>query len=358
MKRTCMKSVLVVSAMLLDATAQAQSSVTLYGIADAGVLYVSKTQNAAGGNGGKFLGFTDSGMLPSMLGLTGDEDLGGGLHAEFKLESGINMGNGGFNDSNGNLFGRQAWVGLRGNFGTLRAGVQFSPYFDSIRDADARGISQLGSNLVVFGVTALGTGIFNSNAIKYESPVLAGLQGSLMFAPGGVAGNFQANRQYSANLSYHQGGLGVFAAYYNGNNGGEETPFPTHLAMQARMIGASYKLDRLTAKASFANYKMAGSGVNNNVYNVGLDFLAAPAFDLNGGVWYMVNRDDTSSKSLMAAVGATYFLSKRTGVYTQVGVVNNKGHDNLGLQLGEAPTTAYAPAGTTVAVGIGMYHLF
>lgn len=358
MKYNLTKSALAASAMILATAAHAQSSVTLYGIVDAGVMYMSKTLNATGGNGGKFIGFTDSGSAPSVFGLKGDEDLGGGMHAEFNLESGINLGNGGFNNSNGNLFGRQAWVGVRGNLGSLRAGLQYSPFFDIVWEADPRALSQLGSNLVLYSYNALGTGVFNSNAIKYDSPVIAGLQGSVMFAPGGVAGDFQAGRQYSASLQYHWRDLGVFAAYYNGNNGGAMTPLPTNLGMQARIIGASYKFSALTAKASFTNYKMANSGINNDVYNVGVDFMAAPVINLNAGVWYMVNRDDTSSKSLLGAVGANYFLSKRTGIYTQLGVVNNKGHQNLGLAMGEAPTTLYAPAGTTFGVNVGIRHLF
>jgi predicted porin len=96
------------SGLMFVVGAHAQSSVTLYGLVDGGVLYLSKTQNSTGGNGGKLFGFTDSGQVPSQFGVRGTEDLGGGLSAEFKLESGISIANGGFNDSNGNFFGRQA----------------------------------------------------------------------------------------------------------------------------------------------------------------------------------------------------------------------------------------------------------
>jgi predicted porin len=357
-KRVLATSAVAASAMLFSIAAHAQSSVTLYGILDGGLLYLSKTQNASGGNGGKFFGFSDSIVMPSMFGMKGHEDLGGGMSAEFDLESGINISNGGLNDGNGNLFGRQAWVGLNGGFGSVRAGLQFSPFFDTAFALDPRNFSQFGASLPVYLNNAVATGAFNSNALKYTSPVLAGLQGSVMFAPGGVAGNFQAGRQYSADLSYHWDGLGVFAAYYNGNAGAPETPVPSKLAMNARMIGASYQFGTLTAKAAFTNYKMAGTGINNDVWDAGLDYMATPAIDLNGGVWYMVNRDDIQSKSLMAALGATYNLSKRTGVYAQLGVVNNKGSQNLGLNVGDAPTTVYAPAGTTVGVGVGIHHVF
>jgi predicted porin len=360
-KQILAKSAVAASITLFAMAAHAQSSVTLYGIVDGGLLYLSKTQNASGKNGGKFFGFSDSGELPSMFGLRGSEDLGGGLAAEFNLQSGINIGTGGLNDSNGNLFGRQAWVGLRGGFGTVRAGLQFSPFFDTAFALDPRGFSQFGATLPVYLNNAVATGVFNSNALKYTTPELAGLQASVMFAPGGVAGNFQAGRQYSADLSYHWNGVGVFAAYYNGNAGGAQTPVPTGLAMNARIIGASYTFDTLTAKASFTNYKMAETGVNNDVWNAGLDYVITPTIDVNGGVWYMVNRNDSSSKSLMGALGANYNLSKSTGLYAQVGVVNNKGNQNLGLDVGDAgntPGVLYAPTGTTVGVSVGVHHMF
>ncbi|WP_428996017.1 porin [Paraburkholderia ferrariae] len=92
---------------------RAQSSVTLYGVLDAGLLYTSRAVNASGTN----------------IGLRGTEDLGGGLSAIFDLESGIDVANGGFGNSNGNVFGRQAWIALNGGFGTLQAGLQYSPFW-------------------------------------------------------------------------------------------------------------------------------------------------------------------------------------------------------------------------------------
>ncbi|WP_156992365.1 porin, partial [Paraburkholderia oxyphila] len=78
MQKKLVKTALAGSALCFAVAAQAQSSVTLYGIVDAGLLYLSKTRDAAGGNGGKFFGFTDGGQMPSLFGLKGDEDLGGG----------------------------------------------------------------------------------------------------------------------------------------------------------------------------------------------------------------------------------------------------------------------------------------
>ncbi|WP_042336998.1 porin [Paraburkholderia ferrariae] len=358
-KRLGRASIVFAGLLALASGAHAQSSVTLYGLVDGGLLFLSKTQNASGGNGGRFIGFTDSGQVPSQFGLTGTEELGGGLAAEFRLESGIDIGNGGYNDSNGNFFGREAYLGLKGAFGEVKAGLQFSPFFNTLFALDPRGLSQFGSSLGIYVNNVAATGIFNANALSYESPLIEGFQGSVMFAPGGVAGNFPSGRQYSASLSWQWNGFTVSGALYDGNPGGSVvTTTPTNLGFDGRMIGVSWKYDKLTAKASFTNYKIAGSGMNNNVYGGGLDYFVMPDVDLNGGVWYVNNRNDSTDHSVLGALGASYFLSHRTTLYAQVGVVDNHGAENLGLSVGDVPTSLLAPPGKTVGAEIGMRHAF
>ncbi|RKR31342.1 MULTISPECIES: porin [Paraburkholderia] len=347
------------SSLMFAVSAHAQNSVTLYGIADTGLLYLSKTLNmATGGDGGKFVGLQNAGIAPSLFGLRGTEDLGGGLQAEFNLQSGIDLTNGGFNNSNGNLFGRLAYVGLKGTFGEVKAGLQFSPFFQSIWDLDPRAFSEFGSIVGIYANNVTATGAFNSNAISYTSPVVAGLQASAMLGFGGVAGNFQSGRQYSASLRYQWSGLTLSAAFYDGNPGGTvNTVPPTNVGFEGRMLAAAYKFGPVTAKASFTSFKVEG-GPSNNVYGGGLDFFALPQLDLNGGVWYVSDRNDTSSHSMMGALGATYFLSKTTGLYAQVGIVNNHGKANLGLTPAVGLTSLFAPTGTTTGATIGIMHMF
>lgn len=341
--------------LLLSGAAHAQSNVTLYGVVDGGLLYTSKTLDATGGNGGKQFSFVDGGSAPTQFGLTGTEDLGGGMKATFKLESGFSVANGAFNNSNGNLFGRQAYIGLTNSFGTVTLGLQFSPFFMALYDLDPRGLSQFGSGLPIYLDHVLGTGVFNANAVSYASPVVAGFSGSAMFAFGGVPGNFQSGRQYSVNLKYDNGTVMVEGAFYNGNSGGTvNTAPPTNVAFVGRMLGASYKIGKLTAKAAFTNYKVAG-GFNSNVYDAGLDFLAMPDLDLNGGIWYVSDRNETANHALLGALGVQYFLSHRTTLYGQVAVVNNRGAMDVGLSVNNA---LFSPAGTTTGVNIGIRHVF
>lgn len=236
----------------LAAAAHAQGSVTLYGVLDASVLYLSKTLNpVTGTNGGKLVGFGDSGLSPSVFGLKGTEDLGGGLKANFTLESGINIGTGGFNNLNGNLFGRRAWIGLSGGFGDVKLGLQFSPFFFALYDLDPR-LSLTGSSLLPWLNNVAGTGIFTRNAVSYTSPVIYGLQASVLYAFGNVPGNFQAGKQVSASLKWQWQNLMVEGAYFDSNASpdGDTVP-PTDVPFDGRMLGASYRFGSLTAKASF-----------------------------------------------------------------------------------------------------------
>jgi predicted porin len=350
-----LKLIAAASCLLAGGVAHAQSSVTLYGLVDGGLLYTNKTLNATTGqNGGSQFSMIDSGASPSQFGLMGTEDLGGGLKAEFKIESGISLSNGGFNDSNGNLFGRQAYVGLDSNYGDVKLGLQFSPFFLSMYDLDPRDASQFASGLITYVDNLLTTGIFNSNAISYSSPKIYGFQGSAMLGLGGVAGDFQAGRNYSVNLKYDTGTLLVEAGFYDGNAGGPATPVPSNLAFEGRIIGASYKFGKLTAKFSFVNYKVAG-GFNSNVYGGGLDWLAMPRLDLNGGVWYTSDRNDTTNHSIMGGIGTDYYLSRATTLYAQFGVVNNHGAMDTGLSIDGALNGV---TGTTVGADIGIRHIF
>src|ERR1700730_9646737 len=104
-------------ASALPIAAYAQSRVTLYGILDEGVVYQN---NTGGATGGKKVSLDSlAGINGSRWGLTGSEDLGGGLRAIFTLESGQNINNGTFGQG-GTEFGRQAFVGLgTDRFGSL-----------------------------------------------------------------------------------------------------------------------------------------------------------------------------------------------------------------------------------------------
>ncbi|WP_370127425.1 porin [Achromobacter sp. K91] len=111
--------------------ALAQSSLTLYGLADSYIEYRSNARPAAGSSssGGSSLRMNSGGLSGSRWGMRGVEDLGGGMQAVFALESGFYMHTGAMGEA-GRPFNRQAFLGLNGPYGMLSFGRQYVSMFD------------------------------------------------------------------------------------------------------------------------------------------------------------------------------------------------------------------------------------
>jgi predicted porin len=118
------KKTLIALAILgaFTGVASAQTSVTVYGVADAGLVF------EGGGAAGSVTKLSTGVQSGTRLGFKGVEDLGGGLSAKFLLETGIKIDTGGFNQG-GTAFGRQDYVGLEGGFGSVTLGRQYTPVF-------------------------------------------------------------------------------------------------------------------------------------------------------------------------------------------------------------------------------------
>ena len=106
-------------AAIFSMTSHAQSSVILYGVIDEGLMFNSNA-------GGHRLYNMASGVIQgNRFGLSGTEDLGGGLKARFVLENGFDPSTGRLNQG-GLMFGRQAYVGLSSQqLGTVTLGRQY-----------------------------------------------------------------------------------------------------------------------------------------------------------------------------------------------------------------------------------------
>lgn len=335
----------------------AQSNVTLYGILDNSVSYVNRTLNSLTNQGsGRQIAMVDGQILGSRFGMTGTEDLGGGVNVSFKLESGISLADGGLGNSNGNLFGREAWLRLASNLGTITAGVQLSPFILALIQSDPRYASNFGSIAPIDVGAVLATSLFNSNAITYTSPTFAGLQGSVLIALGGESGKFQAARQYSGNLTYERNGVFANAAFYSGGAGDAITSAPASstVAFAGRTIAAGYTFGNLRFRGVFAEFKVAGS-FDSHVYGGGVSYLATPGLSIDSGVWFTRDANDSNNHSIMVASGVRYSLMIRTSIYAQIGFVNNSGRMNTGLS-NDGPL--YGPPGRTIGGNIGITHSF
>src|SRR5690606_2082903 len=124
-------------------SAQSTTSVTLYGTVDTAVEYVNNIADGAGGTNRSFHFTNLTQSWPSHWGLRGSEYLGNGLSAVFTLESGFNAGTGTSGQGN-RLFGRQAWVGLKGDWGQLAFGRQYNMLMWSMIHSDFLGPNAYG----------------------------------------------------------------------------------------------------------------------------------------------------------------------------------------------------------------------
>lgn len=162
----------------------AQSNVTMYGTLDIGV---AKTFNDAGVS-------VRSSKFPSNWGVRGSEDLGGGLKANFNLESSILSLDSG-EMAGGGGFTRQSWVGLSGNFGELMLGRTTTPQARLMTTFDLNGISDV-NPWTTLGVAANGSlgGARHSNQVQYATPLRSGFQARVSYSFDETSANTAAAR--------------------------------------------------------------------------------------------------------------------------------------------------------------------
>ncbi|MFL9950428.1 porin [Paraburkholderia agricolaris] len=313
--------------------ASAQSSVTLYGLIDSGLTYSTN-------QGGKSSVQAVSGVpVGSHWGLTGAEDLGGGLKTVFKLESGFS-GFTGQGYGNNAEFTRQAYVGLASSqFGTLTMGVQY----DSIVDYVAPYTSNGGYAGLYFAhpldVDNTDNSVVETNTIKYKSVNYGGLTFGGVYSLGGIPGQFNKNGMWSAGANYSYGPFGVGAAYLRANSPASglnsylqnsaaftNTVYGSYLAAAKYEnilgVGASYTLGQAKFLLSYTNTLFEGGDAGHNVSFKNLEaavhYDVTPSFSVLGSYTYTFgdnNATDASPKYHQFNLLADYFLSKRTDLY-------------------------------------------
>lgn len=293
-----MKRSLIALALLgaLASMASAQTSLTIYGIVDAGVVY---ERGGAGGNVAKLTSGVQSG---SRLGFKGKEDLGGGLFAKFALESGFGVDTGAMGQG-GLLFGRQAFVGLGGGWGDLTFGRQYTPHFLALDQVDPFGTGLAGSS-----TNLMSTVTRMNNTVKFSTPEWNGLAGELAYGLGEVAGSTSASRQLGAAVGYTRGPLVLKLAHQT-----TEDPFGVDKARNTLLAG---KYDFGKAIASLGVGLNRGVGPNDN-----RDYMLGLTVPVGAGAILasFIRKDDRTTANSDAdqwALGYTYSLSRRTNLYT------------------------------------------
>lgn len=314
--------------------AQAQSSLTVYGVADAGLLL------ERGGDSGSVQKIGSGMASSSRLGFKGKEDLGGGTVLTFILENGYSIDTGAAKQ-NGALFGRQALLCLNGKAGALSIGQQYTPFYKTLNNvADPFSTGMAGNAQNVFNDTTR-----VSNTVEYITPRMGGFQADVQYGLGEAAGDSAKNRYVSASGSYEQGPLTLELAHQRK----EDALASAH--SRNTMLVARYRFGDVTGHAAHArNRDVAGRESHDTL--LGFTAQLSGSNKLFASLIEHRDQETTRQNARQAAVGLSHGLSRRTDLYAAYGHIRNS--NGAVFHVG---TAADSGSGTT-GVNLGVRHVF
>jgi predicted porin len=339
----------------------AQSSVTLYGVLDNGLVYQS-----SGGNNSSAVRAVPGGLFATRYGFKGSEDIGGGLHVNFQLEQAFSGQTGAATDPT-KAFNRLAYVGMSGGFGEVRFGLQNSPQYDVLQAAmDPSWVKSIASPMNNFN----GLIIRESNGISYYTPTFGGLNAKFMIALRDPATSGNGIGFYNAVVQYINGPLNVAAGYERGDepaagaggsyalaggaSAGPGAIFTVFNAGASYAIGANrvwlaYHTERLT---NSPNYKQ------HDVYQISDSYQFGPAVLLSLMYGYLHDRTGKGNNAQQLGVLFEYSLSKTTELYTAAGFIQNRSQAKYTLSGTAYSGLAVNPGVDTRGIGVGLVHKF
>jgi len=338
------KLVALAALTLVSGLAHAQSALKIYGYLETG--YGSYK---AAGDTSPVAKVESGNMMTSYLGFAGAEDLGGGVKAEFALETFIGVDSGStVPNQAGQFFGRASWVGLSGGFGKLAlgqydnplfiAGLSYNPFGSSmVFSPTMRQYYNLGSTFSAKSTNLVKADTAWINSITYETPTVAGFSGTLQYAPK-ESSTGKDSGSYSVGVAYNAGPLSLMGTYTDAgrnsstfkDSAGIDQPTATNkaypVAFKAASLNGSYDFGVLKAFAQYTSFKYGSdslqivgnlTGVSKaGVYQLG---VSAPVTATGtvmasyGQAKYKQVGDDATNK--IFSVGYDQALSKRTSAY-------------------------------------------
>lgn len=339
------KKHLVAAAALMALAGAAQAEVKLYGMIDMSV--GSFEDSHVKGADARVTAVESGKMMTSYFGISGSEDLGGGLKAEFALESflagdsGATVGN-----LNGGFWGRGSFLALSGGFGKLAIGQYDNPLFTYGYTYNPFGSSMAFSPTmrhyygVAGNVFALGVDTGFINSLTYETPNMGGFMGTVQFAPKESTTDGTKN-SYAVAGSYN---AGPFSAALTYTKAGITDANTSYLADQkVWALGTSYDFGVVKAFAQYTDVQtdavigVGDTDIDTKVWQLGLSVPVSDKASVMASYGKFKEKAAGSSFSdKVFSLGYNYMLSKRTDVY---GVFTNN-------------QTTSLESGQTFAVGI------
>lgn len=333
-------------------TAFGQTSLTLFGVADASISHGSgstsnRTQISRGG------------LSSNRIGFRGAEDLGGGLSANFWLEAGYNLDDGsgvptntnnqagsGATQSQGLTFGRRSTVSLASvTLGEIRIGRDLVPQYLNHAAGDPFG--NVGAGAAASYVANI-SGVTNtraSNSVGYLSPVVGGFGLQLMHYWGENARNAPNSNDGNGDgirLAYTAGRMALGAAWGRTHYlAGDATQRNLNAAYDFGMVRLMATLNRDSTGVASGR-----GGVIGVVVPVGANELKASfsTYKTNAAI---------NSEARKVAFGYVHQLSKRTAFYATYAHVRNSGGSTMALN-----NAVTAPGSSSNGYDVGLRHIF
>jgi predicted porin len=343
---------------VVSTQASAQSSVTIYGLLDVGLTYISNL------GGHSSLQFKDGQNSPNLWGITGTEDLGGGWKTIFLLRDQIVIGTGSIL-SGQSLWSKSAYVGMKNErYGVFTAGEQYDFMRDMVKDSPAEISGHLysypGGIFTKLAIPGNPSGSFDwsrltgtpiSNSVRYESPSFAGFHVGAMYGFGNVAGSIGAGNGSSFLVSYEHGTFGADAAYTTTKHVG--TPGPD-VTIRNGAVGSRYTWGPVFMTALITTVRNVANGTAAASYSAGAMYHVTPLWSLGFSYMYQKGNEELSNQHANEIAGIVdYALSKRTSVYA-LGAwqrTNHGVHANIDGLLG-ATAAASGPNQEVFRVGL------
>ena len=321
------KNLLALAALtLVSGAALAQSSVTLYGVADVGIGKMS----------GKKTGMISGDVVnhtTSYIGFRGIEDLGGGLKAGFRLEQYVSMENGATASANGSFvrgetFSRAANLWLEGGFGRFKMGRSETPSYNAIKTWSIVGDANYSPSLARYG--SVGREDRTSSQFSYKTPVFGGFSAEVAFVAKGDRSD--KSNKYDLNVIYDNGPISAGVAYNKIQN-----------AKANYALGAKYNFGMFALAAGYydirnpnsipvgARAKLAGYSIGASV-NFDNITLAIELQRQRKSETYIQNVVQKYKKYTDGVVEARYALSKRTFIYADYLKYDGENNYGVGIQ--------------------------
>jgi predicted porin len=380
------KIIAIAIAAGLSGAAFAQSSVTIYGIVDQSLEYGNY------GDGSKAF-LSGSGYATQRVGFDVVENLGNGLTAYGRLEASLNVDRGamgtvqaGTTNYTGNaqavaaatsayaqVFDREAFVGLKGGFGAIKFGRNYSPAFNAAAAQDSFGVAGVGSN---YHIAATTTRV--NNSIRYESPNWSGFTGAVLFGLGdggagaatstGVAATTTApvtannesaggttgintsknsGQHQSLNLAYANGPFNIIYGYSTNNS---VTLVGTSVVKtKSNLLGGSYDFGMAKVTLGFGRYNddAAVHAIDRRTWTLGGSFKVG-AGTIRAQYSVADNKLAANNDFNHFALGYVHPISKRTTAYATWARTDNKEGSVAGAGAG---ATFAVPASAIVGSG-------